>query len=1147
MPQLQQPTPDQAHRWAHGWLTLRHRARTNLFFLANEVLAPPDSQIMTMGAHGCIVDHCQAFKGRIELLGKKNDPLRWKNGVPVITHSVPAVPIAELEGSRDNLLLVSRGHLKTTIHTVAHIIQWIINYPDIRILICTATDEKASLMVTEIKSHFQFNPRFRFMFPELCPDARKVSDWGSKTEFTVPGRNRRTKEPTVMTASVGKALASTHHDVIKCLSPQTFVHTSRGVETVSDLKIGSLALTHLGRYRRITRLAERKAECLKITFENLTPFPVECSVEHPFLTDQGWVEARELRIGDKIKRPVVTEETPAPIPYDPQLWKAFGWWIAEGSLIRGSRRIIYALHEKESEIANEIGAAFVAHGATGYYFKQQQQTKGIVLHVKRIPVTFRNALADMCIGPYRKQVPPWVLTGPKECLEAFLDGLWAGDGDRKYTLCSVSPEIIIGAAMGRQILAKSWSLGVDWKTRNKRKPAFFIYGKRESGRYTSDYSTVKAIEGIGEASVVSISVDEDETLCVPGAVTHNCSDVVTENNVKTQGQVQEVKDFFGYLDPLREKFESKDGQPNPAWLDIEGTIYDYCLIGETRILMADWTHKPISEIRVGDEVVGWDYPRTGKRLKRFLRTSKVIAVGKHEQRCVNRYIMASGRSVTSTPSHRWWKGKDWNKGGHLDEYAQLGLRRNQQRSLRSLLIPKVKLNSRDAGWLAGMYDGEGSFQKNTNYPSGSLNICQSMHNPGIIEELRTSFRRLGFRFNEVWHRPSTKAYAKPHHKDRCVFNVLGGWQERYRFIAEVGPYRDKKIKESLFANLQTERDDLVAIESAGKQDVYWFQCETGNYIAEGYCSKNSDYYQQTLDAKANGTQPWWRVTQRSCWVDRAKHIPLWPERFPAKQLERILAQIGPVLFASQYELNPVTAEDGLATPQQIKKFPAHLVTELMPRYRIHTTVDLSGMDPATEGDATVFSTCGFDRDGRCDVLSIIKGRFTLDQVVNYFFAIDQVYPNHADFKVQKDHFSRTLWPILQREQAKRGKWLNIQLTPVSTRISKQQRIRGLQAWFMQGLIRFADNITCMNDVVLEILRFPKYEHDDILDTLADQMHNRDGHPVSDVYPDAPKFAFGAPPPEDKFTGFDPITKDAKWLYNQIESAHAEYHPSTGAL
>lgn len=576
----QQLTPEEQDQRIKTWGQLRDRCRKDLFFLANEILSPEDSRIMVHHAHDIIVNHCQKFFGWKEFFATNSQGLYivGKNGAPITTLIQHRVPMWDLPGSRDNLLLVSRGHLKTTIHTVAHIIQWIINYPDVRILMCTATDEKAQIIVGKTKQHFQYNPRFRHLFPEFCPPKAKISDWGSKTEFSVPNRTRN-DEPTLMTAAVGKALASTHHDVIKC------------------------------------------------------------------------------------------------------------------------------------------------------------------------------------------------------------------------------------------------------------------------------------------------------------------SDVVTENNIRTDGQINEVKDFFGYLEPLRERGPSKEGHSNVGWKDVEGTIY------------------------------------------------------------------------------------------HFADY--------------------------------------------------------------------------------------------------------------YQMIVETEEKREKKA---------------------------------------------------------------WNVTKQSCWTDKEKTIPLWPERFPSEELHRIeeSPEVGPVLFASQYELNPITGVDGLASIDQVKFFPARLITELMPRYRVHTTVDLSNMDPTTDGDATVFSTCGFDGDGRCDVLSIIKGRFTLDEVVQWFFRIDQVYPNHISFKVQKDHFARTLWPILQREQAKRGKWLNITLTPISTRISKQQRIRGLQAWFIQGLIRFADNISCKKDLINEILRFPKGAHDDILDTLADQMHNRDGGPSVDVFPDAQKFSYiGMQAPANTFQGFDPLTKEAQWLYDTIEGAHNAYDMMTG--
>jgi len=60
------------------------------------------------------------------------------------------------------------------------------------------------------------------------------------------------------------------------------------------------------------------------------------------------------------------------------------------------------------------------------------------------------------------------------------------------------------------------------------------------------------------------------------------------------------------------------------------------------------------------------------------------------------------------------------------------------------------------------------------------------------------------------------------------------------------------------------------------------------------------------------------------------------------------------------------------------------------------------------------------------------------------------------------------------------------------------------------------------------------------------MHNRDGGPSIDVYPDAPKFSYiGMQAPENRFVQFDPITKEAQWLYDQIEGAYQYYDAMTG--
>lgn len=104
----------------------------------------------------------------------------------------------------------------TSINIVAHTIQWILNYPDVTILIVQANTEKAMLFLKEIKSHFIGNPVFRDLFPEHCPQ-KKTFDWGTQSQFTTEARSITStrRESTVMTASIDKGVAGMHFDILK--------------------------------------------------------------------------------------------------------------------------------------------------------------------------------------------------------------------------------------------------------------------------------------------------------------------------------------------------------------------------------------------------------------------------------------------------------------------------------------------------------------------------------------------------------------------------------------------------------------------------------------------------------------------------------------------------------------------------------------------------------------------------------------------------------------------------------------------------------------------------------------------------------------------------------------------------------------------
>jgi len=93
-----------------------------------------------------------------------------------------------------------------------------------------------------------------------------------------------------------------------------------------------------------------------------------------------------------------------------------------------------------------------------------------------------------------------------------------------------------------------------------------------------------------------------------------------------------------------------------------------------------------------------------------------------------------------------------------------------------------------------------------------------------------------------------------------------------------------------------------------------------------------------------------------------------------------------------------------------------------------------------------------------------------------------------------------LLPFLKREMEKRQRFIPIAEIRRDNRTSKQQRIKGLQPWFQSGHIKFQDGQPHKLAIIDEIMRFPKYSHDDILDTIADAMQNREGGVISDVLP-----------------------------------------------
>ena len=434
---------------------------------------------------------------------------------------------------------------------------------------------------------------------------------------------------------------------------------------------------------------------------------------------------------------------------------------------------------------------------------------------------------------------PWVYERCRE-VEAEPDGcldLWAR-GHMKTSLITFAgsiqeiirnPEITIGIFGNDRPVAKGFLRQIKAEMEmNDKLPTywpdiFWKQPKRESPKWSEDEGLVVKRKGNPREATISAwgLVDAQPTGRHFGLRIYD--DAVTEDSVTTPEMILKTTERWELSQNLaRTETAGQSGQ-NRMWH--VGTRY--CLVGLTRILMSDFSHRPIQDVKIGDEVVGWE-KRDGKR---YLKKAKVVAAGMYEKQPTVRYRFSNGRTVCCTADHKWWRGP--HGGG--PEYRPLEVSKNKESiSIRELLAPLRPLQDVDAGWLAGMFDGEGTIRKNTNHPSGVISLAQSERHPEIIEKIRRVLNKFYFEFSENITGPANDRCAVRHN-----FFINGGWRERYRFLAEIQPERRDRMIETLYAQLQTQEHRVEQKEDIGNWDVYWIETETGNYIAEGFCSSNS--------------------------------------------------------------------------------------------------------------------------------------------------------------------------------------------------------------------------------------------------------------------------------------------------------------------
>jgi len=207
---------------------------------------------------------------------------------------------------------------------------------------------------------------------------------------------------------------------------------------------------------------------------------------------------------------------------------------------------------------------------------------------------------------------------------------------------------------------------------------------------------------------------------------------------------------------------------------------------------------------------------------------------------------------------------------------------------------------------------------------------------------------------------------------------------------------------------------------------------------------------------------------------------LFPEKFTPEVLKDLREQKGSYEFSCQYLNEPVDDESATFRKSWFKYYePDDLKGKIMNKYIM--------VDPAISmekrSDFTAIVTCGVDLHNNIYVLDIVREKMIPNQIIHKLFELDEVHhPQKVGLEMVA--FQKTLQYALEDEMRLQGHFLPVTELKADHRTSKELRIRALQPRYEMGTIyhpKYGKNIDYLED---ELMRFPKGQHDDIVDALA---------------------------------------------------------------
>lgn len=269
---------------------------------------------------------------------------------------------------------------------------------------------------------------------------------------------------------------------------------------------------------------------------------------------------------------------------------------------------------------------------------------------------------------------------------------------------------------------------------------------------------------------------------------------------------------------------STAGKRDKGW----GKVKQYCVDAATPVLCDDLAWRPAGELIEGDGIVAFDEGEPGKR--RAFRRAQVTSANRITRPSVT-IQTADGATVTCSTDHRWLikSGNNlrWRKAGDM----QAG------DVLLSVGRPWEESSSRESGYLAGIFDGEGCVSRQSD---GSTRLLGFAQRPGaVLDRAVMALKELEADFG-VYANGSGVMHV----------NINGGPWGKVRLLGQIRPSRLIPKAHLLYEGVSVGtayKTEVISVDDTGVREVIALSTTAKTFIADGLLSHNSDTEQRVDD------------------------------------------------------------------------------------------------------------------------------------------------------------------------------------------------------------------------------------------------------------------------------------------------------------